>query len=95
MQVKDIDINTGKIMGYGICKKKSTTSHFLVVLPLRLTLERSFKNIWKYRVSWSGRTTLKLYFVLEKNSISLDFSSSNVYLFYLHQTIGSDILKYI
>ena len=38
MEVKEIDINTEKIKGYGICKKKSTTSYFLVVLPLRLTL---------------------------------------------------------
>jgi hypothetical protein len=28
MQVKEKDINTGKIKGYGICKKKSTKSHF-------------------------------------------------------------------
>ena len=37
MQVKEMDINNGQIKGYGI-HKKSTKSHFLVVLPLRLTL---------------------------------------------------------
>ena len=38
MQVKEIDINTGKIKGYEIYKKKGTKSHFYVVLPLLLTL---------------------------------------------------------
>ena len=45
MQVKEIDINAGQIKGYGICKK-STKSHFLVVLPLRLTLQYNHQELY-------------------------------------------------
>ena len=51
-----------------------------------------------YRVSWSGRTTYKwdfLCFFFLQFFISLEFSRVNVFFFYLHQGIGSDIPKYI
>ena len=44
MQVKEIDINTGKIMGYGICKKNYKIS--LLGGPTTPTYSTNFLDFW-------------------------------------------------
>ena len=70
--------------------------HHIVIAIFALTKEIHLtKLLLLLKVGVVGQPKNYILYFFFANSISLDFSSVNVYFFYLNQDIGSDIQTYI